>query len=61
MRRFSIALATLVAAFAAGPAPAQDKPTLTVMTYSSFAGKYGPGPKLKDRPPRPPVSSRCRW
>lgn len=31
-------------------APAADpaaKPKLTVMTYSSFAGKYGPGPKLK--------------
>ena len=35
------------------PASAQDKtpekPTLTVYTYRSFAGKYGPGPVLKQR------------
>lgn len=47
------AIATLVIGLALGaglslaPAGAQDKPTLTVLTYSSFAGKYGPGPKLK--------------
>jgi thiamine transport system substrate-binding protein len=28
-------------------AAAQDKPTLTVYTYSSFAGEYGPGDKIK--------------
>lgn len=38
----------LVGALALGPALAQEKPTLTVMTYNSFAGKYGPGPKLKE-------------
>lgn len=31
----------------AGAALAQDKPVLNVMTYSAFAGKYGPGPKFK--------------
>jgi thiamine transport system substrate-binding protein len=31
----------------AGDPLAGEKPKLTVMTYSSFAGKYGPGPKLK--------------
>jgi thiamine transport system substrate-binding protein len=31
------------------PAAAQEKPTLTVHTYSSFVGKYGPGKALKER------------
>ncbi|MCB5174259.1 thiamine ABC transporter substrate binding subunit [Microvirga lenta] len=34
---------------AAGAAYAQSKPTLTVYTYSSFAGKYGPGKTVKER------------
>ncbi len=41
------ALALLPAAFL--PAQAQDKPVLTVYTYSSFTGKYGPGAKIKER------------
>lgn len=49
MRKFASLLAgALIGALAAGAAPAQEKPTLTVMTYASFAGKYGPGPKLKE-------------
>lgn len=32
---------------AAAPAAA-DKPTLTVYTYASFTGKYGPGKKVKE-------------
>lgn len=31
------------------PAAAQEKPTLTVYTYSSFAGRYGPGRVIKER------------
>lgn len=31
----------------AAPAMAQEKPTLSVYTYSSFTGKYGPGAKVK--------------
>ena len=34
---------------AAGVAHAQTKPTLTVYTYGSFAGKYGPGKTVKER------------
>jgi thiamine transport system substrate-binding protein len=34
---------------ATGLAHAQSKPTLTVYTYSSFAGKYGPGKTVEDR------------
>lgn len=41
-------IASLVAGLTlAGAALAQDKPVLNVMTYSAFAGKYGPGPKFK--------------
>ncbi len=29
------------------PAAAQDKPTLTIYTYDSFAAEWGPGPGLK--------------
>jgi thiamine transport system substrate-binding protein len=32
-----------------GLAHAQGKPVLTVYTYSSFAGKYGPGKTVKER------------
>jgi len=44
----SAALAAGVA-LAAGPAAAQGAKTLTVYTYSSFAGEYGPGTKIKER------------
>ena len=40
----------LTAALAIGiaaPVAAQDKPALTVYTYSSFTGKYGPGQAIK--------------
>jgi thiamine transport system substrate-binding protein len=30
-------------------APAAEKPTLTVYTYSGFSGEYGPGGKIKER------------
>lgn len=43
------ALAAAVALGLAGPAPAQDKPALTVYTYSAFTGKYGPGKLVKER------------
>ena len=45
MFRFALAFAALLAL--AVPAAAQDKPTLTVYTYDSFAAEWGPGPQLK--------------
>ena len=39
----------MVFGLAAGVAHAQTKPTLTVYTYGSFAGKYGPGKTVKER------------
>ncbi|WP_230530149.1 thiamine ABC transporter substrate binding subunit [Microvirga roseola] len=42
-------LASLSLACAMGFAQAQEKPTLNVYTYSSFAGKYGPGKTIKER------------
>jgi thiamine transport system substrate-binding protein len=40
----------LALALTAAPAEAQDeKPTLTVYTYSSFSGEYGPGETIKER------------
>ncbi|GEO15557.1 thiamine ABC transporter substrate binding subunit [Microvirga aerophila] len=42
-------LACLSLCFATGIAHAQAKPTLTVYTYGSFAGKYGPGKTIKER------------
>lgn len=40
----------LAGALALAPAEAQDeKPTLTVYTYSSFSGEYGPGGTIKER------------
>lgn len=49
IRRTFVALAALCAAtVAALPAFAQTKPILTVYTYSGFAGKYGPGGRIKD-------------
>ena len=46
MFRFAaLALAAVLAL--AHPAAAQDKPTLTIFTYDSFAAEWGPGPGLK--------------
>ncbi|WP_069879710.1 thiamine ABC transporter substrate binding subunit [Bosea sp. BIWAKO-01] len=39
--------AALLALLFATPSMAQEKPALTVYTYSSFTGKYGPGAKVK--------------
>ena len=47
IRRLLFALLSL--GLATGPAAAQSKPVLTVYTYSSFAGKYGPGKTVKER------------
>lgn len=41
------ALALAAALGWASPAGAQDRPEVNILTYSSFSGKYGPGPKLK--------------
>jgi thiamine transport system substrate-binding protein len=50
IRRTMLAITALIAASLAGsPALAQAKPVLTVYTYSGFAGKYGPGGKIKER------------
>jgi thiamine transport system substrate-binding protein len=45
MIRFALAFAALLAL--GHPAAAQDKPTLTIYTYDSFATEWGPGPALK--------------
>jgi len=47
LRRLLLTLASLF--LAANAAFAQSKPVLTVYTYSSFAGKYGPGKTVKER------------
>jgi len=47
LRRLLLTFASLCLATSA--ALAQDKPVLTVYTYSSFAGKYGPGKTVKER------------
>ena len=44
-----ILAAAAAAAVMSGVATAQDKPTLTVHTYSSLVGKYGPGKAIKER------------
>jgi thiamine transport system substrate-binding protein len=45
-----VAALTFVFALACAPADAQEeKPVLTVYTYSSFAGEYGPGAEIKAR------------
>ena len=46
---FRSAVLTAAVALAAGPAAAQAQNTLTIYTYSSFAGEYGPGAKIKER------------
>lgn len=50
IRRALPAFAALFAAaglLVAGPALAEEKPTLTVYTYDSFSADWGPGPQLK--------------
>lgn len=47
LRRLVLSLLSL--GLATGLAHAQSKPTLTVYTYGSFAGKYGPGKTVKER------------
>ncbi len=47
--RGAAACMMIAAAALSAPAAAQDKPTLTVHTYSSFVGKYGPGKAIKER------------
>ncbi len=44
-----IAAAAAVALLGASTALAQDRPTLTVYTYSSFSSEYGPGGTIKER------------
>jgi thiamine transport system substrate-binding protein len=46
-RFFSFFLIILVTLHGASIAKANQKPTLTVYTYASFAGEYGPGSKIK--------------
>jgi thiamine transport system substrate-binding protein len=47
LRRLLLTLASLC--LTTNVAFAQGKPVLTVYTYSSFAGKYGPGKTVKER------------
>lgn len=47
LRRLLLTLASLW--LATGLAAAQTKPSLTVYTYSSFAGKYGPAKTIAER------------
>ncbi len=48
--RLCIVAASLFSAgVATGPAGAQSEKVLTVYTYSSFAGEYGPGATIKER------------
>ena len=42
-------LAAAMAVLFAMPVLAQEKPVLTVYTYSSFSGEYGPGGTIKER------------
>jgi len=49
MVRTSIAAASLVLALSVPTALAQEKPALTVYTYSGFPSEYGPGTKIKAR------------
>ena len=43
----SMAFAVLATGLLAGPAVAQDTPTLTIYTYDGFAADWGPGGQLK--------------
>jgi thiamine transport system substrate-binding protein len=42
-------LSALAVGGAAAPAVAQERPTLTIYTYSSFVGRYGPGAAVAER------------
>lgn len=42
-----ISAAALALGLTGAAAQAADKPTLNVLTYSGFSGKYGPGPEIK--------------
>jgi thiamine transport system substrate-binding protein len=44
MRRLFLSLGLIAFGL---PAAAADRPVLTVYTYDSFVGEYGPGPKIK--------------
>jgi thiamine transport system substrate-binding protein len=44
-----LVFAAMILGFAMGLAQAQSKPPLTIYTYGSFAGKYGPGKIVKER------------
>lgn len=48
-RRAFVALLAALPLGLSAPATAQEKPTLTVYTYSSFVGRYGPGARIKER------------
>ncbi len=48
MNRRTLSLTAAAAALAVSlPAMAQERPTLTVYTYSSFSGEFGPGATIK--------------
>lgn len=47
--RFIAAAATVALLGVSLSASAQERPTLTVYTYSSFSGEYGPGGAIKER------------
>ncbi len=49
MPRISRIALALAAMLFAAPAAAQEKPTLTVYTYSGFPSEYGPGGVIKER------------
>lgn len=52
MFRLTMPAALVALSLAGGPVPAQaqdEKPILTVYTYSSFSGEYGPGGTIKER------------
>lgn len=49
MRGILAALTLAVAALMSLPATAEEQPVLTVYTYRSFVGKYGPGNLIKQR------------
>jgi thiamine transport system substrate-binding protein len=49
MLRMSRVATYLALALVAAPANAQEKPTLTVYTYSGFPSEYGPGGAIKAR------------
>jgi len=47
--KFAFALGVLLALGAGGAAAQSEKPKLTVYTYDSFTGEYGPGATVKER------------